>query len=117
MKRPTGFDEAGETLTGVLEIAEEQRACLARGDLEAVQALQQKRQELLEGIQSLDKGHRPTRAILAKINRLDRELGCLLLVELAEANDKLKTVRSLKKLLRSRLSDRTPPPGRVSRHV
>ena len=78
MSRPSPFESTGERLAGILEIAGEQRELLARGDLGAVQNLQARRQQLMEGIQSPDKRDKAAQHTLEKILDLDRRMNCLL---------------------------------------
>ena len=117
MNRPTAFQSAAERLGEVFEIAKEQREFLARGDLDAVEKLQAKRQQLLAGIQSLDKRDQDARGALSKILHLDREMGCLLSLEMYDIKEKMKTIGSLRKLLRSRSPAGRRPPRQLSRHV
>lgn len=117
MNRPTALESTGERLAGILEIAREQRKFLARGDLDAVQKLQARRQELLEGIQSLDNRDEDARSTLSKILRLDQEMGCLLSLEAHDIKEKMKTIGSLKKLLQSRSPAGRRPPRQLSRHA
>ena len=117
MNRPTPFQSTGERLAGILEIAREQRELLARGDLDAVQKLQAGRQQLLEAIQSLDKRDEDARSTLSKILRLDQEMGCLLSLEAHDIKEKMKTIGSLRKLLRSRSPAGRRPPRHLSRHA
>ncbi len=117
MNRPTAFQSDAERLGEVFEIAKEQREFLARGDLDAVDKLQAKRQQLLAGIQSLDKRDQDARGTLSKILHLDREMGCLLSLEMCDIKEKMKTIGSLRKLLRSRPPAGRRPPSHLSRHV
>jgi hypothetical protein len=117
VNRPTPFESTGERLAGILEIAREQREFFARGDLDAVQMLQARRQQLLEGIQSLDERDRDARGTLSKILNLDREMGCLLSLEMHDIKEKMKTITSLRKLLRSRSPAGRHPPRHLSQHV
>ena len=117
MSRPTPFQSAGETLAGILKIAREQREFLARGDLDAVQNLQAKRQQLVEGIQSLDKRDDDAHATLSKILHLDQEIHCLLSLEVHDIKEQMKTIGSLKKLLQSRPPTGKHPPRKLPRHV
>lgn len=117
MTRPTPFQSTAERLAGILEIAREQRELLARGDLDAVQKLQAGRQQLLEGIQSLDKRDEDARSTLSKILRLDQEMGCLLSLEAHDIKEKMQTIGSLRKLLQSRSPAGRRPPRHLSRHA
>ena len=117
MSRPTPFQSAGETLAGILEIAREQREFLARGDLDAVQRLQARRQQLMEGIQSLDKRDKAAHDTLSKILDLDRKMNCLLTLEAHDIKEKMKTIGSLRKLLQSRSPAGRRPPRQLSRHA
>ena len=117
MNRPTSFESAGERLTRILELAREQRELLARGDLDAVQKLQARRQRLMEGIQSLDKRDEDAHNTLSKILRLDREIGCLLSLEVIDIKEQMKTIGSLRKLLQSRSPAGKRPPRQLSRHA
>jgi hypothetical protein len=117
VNRPTVFKSTGERLAGILEIAREQRECLARGDLDAVQQLQARRQELSEGIQSLDSREHDARGTLSQILRVDREIGCLLSLEMFDIKKKMKTIASLRRLLRSRSPAGRYPPRQLSRHA
>lgn len=117
MNRSTSFQSTGERLAGILEIAREQRELLARGDLNAVKELQAERQQLLEGIQSLDKRDEDARSTLSKILRLDQEMSCLLSLEVIDIKEKIKTIGSLRKLLRSRSPAGRRPPHQLSRHA
>ena len=104
-------------LATLLEIAKEQRELLARGDLEGLVALQERRQQLLAGIQSLDEEDRGERGPVAAILALDREMVCLLSSELFEIQDKMQKITSIRKLLRSRLPAGKPPARHLSRHI
>lgn len=117
MNRPTALESTGERLAGILEIAKEQREFLTRGDLDAVQELQARRRQLLEGIQSLDTRDEDARSTLSKILRLDQEMGCLLSLEMVDTREKMKTIASLRKLLRSRSPAGRHPPRHLSQHV
>jgi hypothetical protein len=110
--------EPGATkLATLLEIAKEQRELLARGDLEALAALQERRQQLLAGIQSLDEGDRGEQGAMAGILALDKEMICLLSSELLDIQDKMKKVTSIRKLLRSRPHAGRRPARHLSRHI
>ena len=115
MSRPTPFESAGERLAGILEIAREQRGFLARGDLDAVRNLQTRRQQLMEGIQSLDKRDNGDEATLSKILHLDQEILCLLSLEVHDIKEQMKTIGSLRRLLQSRSSEGKRPPRQLSR--
>ena len=117
MNRPTAFQSPAERLAEVFEIAKEQRKFLARGDLDAVQELQATRQQLMEGIQSLDKRDRDAHGTLSRILHLDREMGCLLSLEVHDIKEKMKTIGSLRKLLQSRSPAGRRPPRQLSRHA
>ena len=117
LNRPTPFESAGERLAGILEIAREQRELLARGDLDAVQKLQERRQQLMEGIQSLDKRDEDAHDTLSKVLHLDRQIGCLLSLEVHDIKEKMKTIGSLRKLLQSRSPTGRRPPRQLSRHA
>lgn len=117
MNRPASSQSTGEKLAGILEIVREQRERLARGDLDAVGNLQARRQQLTEGIQSLDSGDGDSRATLSKILHLDQEIRCLLFLEMHDIKEQMKTIRSLRKLLRSRSPTRTRPTRQISRHA
>jgi len=117
LNRPTPFESTGERLAGILEIAREQREFLARGDLDAVQKLQARRQRLMEGIQSLDNRDEDAHSTLSKILRLDREIGCLLSLEVIDTKEQMKTIGSLRKLLQSRSPAGKRPPRQLSRHA
>ena|GEM_PF-2654936 len=117
MNPPTPSESTGERLAEILEIAREQRESLARGDLDAVQKLQARRQDLMEGIQSLDKRDREAHATLSKILRLDREVRCLLSLEVHDIKDQIRTVGSLRKLLRSHSPSARRPSRQLSRRA
>jgi hypothetical protein len=117
VNHPPAFASTAERLAGILAIAREQRQLLARGDLEGLQALQSRRQQLSEDIQSLDKGDRDARDTLSKILGLDQEMGCLLLAELSETKEKMKNISSLRRLVRSRLPAGRRPLRHLSRRV
>jgi hypothetical protein len=117
VNRPTALESTGERLAGILEIAREQRELLTRGDLDAVQKLQARRQQLLEGIQSLDNRDEDARSTLSKILRLDREIGCLLSLEVNDIKEQMKTIGSLRRLLQSRSPAGRRPPRQFSRHA
>ena len=117
MKRPGRFQSTPELLARILEIAREQRECLGRGDLDAVQALQARRQELLAGIQSLDNRDPSGRETLSEILCLDRQMGCLLLSELVDIQYRIQTIASLRKLLRSRFRAERGPTKHLSRRI
>jgi hypothetical protein len=117
LNRPNPFDSTGERLAGILEIAREQRELLARGDLHAVQKLQARRQQLMKGIQSLDKKDGEAHAALSKILHLDREIRCLLSLEVHDIKEQMKTIGSLRRLLQSRAPTGRHPPRQFSRHV
>lgn len=112
-----GTVSAGEGLTAILEIAKQQRCLLARGDLDAMLDLQAKRQQLLVSVQTVDEPEGDARRMLSEILRLDREMECLLSMELLDIKEQMKTVASLRKLLRSRSSAGTGPPGQLSERV
>ena len=117
MNRPTALQSTGERLAGILEIAREQREFLARGDLDAVQRLQARRQQLMEGIQSLDKRDEDAHDTLSKVLHLDREIGCLLSLEVLDITEQMKTIGSLRRLLQSRSPTGRRPPRQLSRHA
>jgi hypothetical protein len=104
-------------LAGILEIAREQREFLARGDLKAVENLQARRQQLMEGIQSLNKRDEDARSTVSEILRLDEEIHCLLSLEVHEIKEQMKTIGSLGKLLRSRSAAAIRPSRKLSRHA
>jgi len=113
----TPFETAGERLAAILEIARKQREFLARGDLDAVQKIQARRQQLMEGIQSLDKRDDDAHDTLSKVLHLDREIICLLSLEVHDIKEKRKTIGSLRKLLQSRSPTGRRPPRQLSRHA
>lgn len=117
MNRPAAFESTGHRLAGILKIAKEQRELLARGDLDAVQNLQARRQQLMQGIQSLDKRDEEAHETLSKILQLDREIGCLLSLEVHDIKEQMKTIGSLKKLLQRRSPAGRHPPRQLSRHA
>lgn len=117
MSRPSPFESTGERLAGILEIAGEQRELLARGDLGAVQNLQARRQQLMEGIQSPDKRDKAAQDTLEKILDLDRRMNCLLSSEAHDIKEQMKTITSLRRLLRSRSPAGSHPPRRLSQHI
>jgi hypothetical protein len=117
VNRPAAFESTGHRLAGILEIAKEQRELLARGDLDAVQNLQARRQQLMQGIQSLDKRDEDAHETLSKILRFDREIGCLLSLEVHDIKEQMKTIGSLKKLLQRRSPAGRHPPRQLSRHA
>ena len=92
VNRLNPFESDRERLNRILEIAGQQHAFLARGDLNAVLALQARRQQLMEGIESLDKEDERVRATLSKIRRLDQDLHCLLSSEVLDIKEKIKTL-------------------------
>lgn len=110
-------EPAATKLATLLEIAKEQRELLARGDLEALETLQQRRQQLLTGIQSLDEGDRGDQGTVARILALDKEMVCLLSSELVDIKDKMQKVTSIRKLLRSRPHAGKRPVRHLSRHI
>jgi hypothetical protein len=115
---PSREPEPGATkLATLLEIAKEQRELLARGDLEALAVLQERRQQLLAGIQSLDEGDREERGTIAGILALDKEMICLLSSELVDIQNKMQKMTSIRKLLRTSPPTGTPPPRHLSRHI
>jgi hypothetical protein len=117
VKGSTGFDSAAHRLARILEIARRQRELLARGDLDAVQALQEERQRLLAGIQSLDEGARDVERTRSGIQALDKQIRSIVLSEMAEINEKMKISRTLRRLLRSRSSAPKRPSRHLSRHA
>jgi hypothetical protein len=117
VRNATGFDSAGERLAAILETARGQRELLARTDLDGVQALQARRQQLMAGIQSLDECAQDARPALSEILRLDREMRWILLLELADIKEQIKTCASLRKLLRNRSPAAKRPPRHLSRHA
>jgi hypothetical protein len=108
---------ASSKLTALLRIVEGQRELLSRGDLVAVQELQSKRQQLWEETRSLNKGDRDESRVVSKILALDREMVWLLLSEVAEIQEDMLKIRSLRKLLQSRPHARKRPAGNLSRHI
>ena len=104
-------------LTQVLDIAMEQRALLARGDLEAVQALQVTRQQLLEGIQSLDVEDQEQKAIVEEILKLDKTIHLLLSSEVIDIHRKMLKIKSIKKLFHTRRPTRRGTPRYISRRI
>ena len=117
MKRSQGFESAAERLAAILEIAREQRKCMGRGDLEAVQELQAKRQELLAGVQSLDRRNRDEKGTVSEILNLDQEMVCLLLSEVVDIQDRMQKITFLRKLLRTRSRAMRRPTHQLSRHI
>ena len=117
MKYPRDPEPAATKLATLLEIAKEQRELLARGDLEALEVLQQRRQQLLSGIQSLDEGDRGDQGTVAGILALDKEMVCLLSSELIDIQDKMQKVTSIRKLLQSHTHAGKRPVRHLSRHI
>ncbi len=113
MRGSTRFKSADEKLAGILDMAKRQREFLARGDLDALSELQQQRQQLMAGIQSLDNATQEGLRARSEVLRLDKEMETILLAELADIKDKLGISTSLRKLLRTRSS----PSKRPSRHL
>ena len=110
--------EPGATkLASLLQIAKEQRELLARGDLEAVAALQERRQQLLAGIQSFDEGERDEQGAVAGILALDKEMICLLASERFDIQEKIQKVTSIRKLLPGRPHAGRRPRPHLSRHA
>jgi hypothetical protein len=117
VKHPRESETASTKLATLLEIAREQRELLARGDLEALETLQQRRQQLLSGIQSLDEEDRGDRGTIERILALDKEMVCLLSSELVDIHDKMQKIFSIRKLLRSRPHADRRPVRHLSRHI
>jgi hypothetical protein len=116
--KPSRPSEPGATkLATLLEIAREQRELLARGDLEALVALQGRRQQLLAGIQSLDEEDRGDQGAVSEILALDKEMICLLSSELIDIKEKMQKIAPIRKLLRTRPHTGTRPPRHLSRHI
>jgi hypothetical protein len=110
----TPFESDPERLSRILRIAQEQHESLARGDLEAVLELQARRQELTDGIQSLDKQDEGVRDTFAAIRRLDQDLLCLLSSEVIDIKKQMKTVGSLRRLLGTHSPAGNRPPRPLS---
>jgi len=104
-------------LATLLEIAREQRVLLARGDLEALVALQGRRQQLLAGIQSLDEGNGGEQGAVAEILALDKEMICLLSSELIDIKETIQKIAPIRKLLRRRPHAGARPARHFSRHI
>ena len=117
MNRPVRYHTTGDSLAVILEIARQQRECFARGDLDMVLTLQARRQQLMEGIQSIDKSDPDAHATLSEIMSLDQDMHCLLSSEMHEIKDKIKTIGSLRRLLQSRSPAGRRPPRHFSRHA
>jgi hypothetical protein len=109
--------ENAHKLRQVLEIALEQRSLLARGDLEGIQAMQATRQQLLQGIQSLDGDDGEEMATVSKILEADQAIRLLLASELTGIKRKMQKVRAVKKLIHTRRSSRKGAPRYVSRRI
>jgi hypothetical protein len=105
------------TLKQILEMALEQRAHLARGDLEAVQELQAARQQLLDGIQSIDGEDPAERATVSEILRHDQAIRLLLSSEVTDIQRKMQKITAVKKLLHTRRASRKGTPRYVSRRI
>ena len=111
------MNEKARRLKEVLEIARVQQALLARGDLKAVQTLQATRQQLLQGIQSLDGEEEEEKAIASEVLKLDQAMGLLLSSEVTDIQRKMKKIASVRKLFHTRRSSRNPTPRYVSRRI
>lgn len=103
--------DATEALESTLSLAREQRRLLSHGNLGGIERLQASRQQLLEHIQSLDAPTPAQRRLMVEIGNVDREMRLLLASEFADIKGKLKTVTSLRSLIRSRKRP-TPAAGK-----
>jgi hypothetical protein len=117
VKPSQGFKSAAERLAAILEIARDQRKCIERGDLEAVQELQGRRQELLAGVQPLDRPDGQEKGTVSEILNLDQEMVCLLLSEVVDIQDRMQKTAFLRKLLRTRPRVVRRPAHQLSRHI
>ena len=111
------MNEKARRLKEVLEIARAQQALLARGDLKAVQTLQATRQQLLQGIQSLDGEEEEVKAVASEVLMIDQAMGLLLSSEVTDIQRKIQKILSVKKLFHTRRSSRDRRPRHVSRRI
>jgi len=106
-----------QSLREILDIAREQRKKLACADLEAINDLQEKRQQLQSGVQSLDECSPDESDLVAQIRDLDRETHLLLLSKLADSQEELQKIATLKRLLHRHRPSSNRPTNRLSCHI
>ncbi len=106
-----------QRLRKIFHIAREQRDMFARADLEVIDDLQKKRQELQSGIQSLDECGPDENDLIAQIRDLDRETHLLLVLKLADTQEELQKITILKRMLHSYRPSSNRPAPRLSCHI
>ncbi len=106
-----------QRLREILNIARQQREMLARADFEVINDLQEKRQELQSGIQSLDECGRVENDLVSQIRDLDRETHLLLLSKLADSQEELQKIGTLRRMLHSYRPSSNRPANRLSCHI
>jgi len=90
---------------------------LSRADLEAIRGLQEKRQQLQTGIQNLDECSPEEKALVTRIQELDRETRLLLMSKLADTQAYLQKIGTLRKLMSSSRTTAKPSSSRLSCHI
>ena len=106
-----------QRLREILRIAGHQRDMLACADLDAITELQEKRQQLQEGIQSLDECNPEEKELVTRIQTLDRETRLLLLAKLADTKEEMQKIGTLRRVMHSYRPTTKSASPRLSCHI